>query len=100
MPLEDTIVLVEKQLQQQPHLTLTEAASLTGLSIDAAREALDALLTKYVCRLQVTEYGDLLYNFGDRLRRRGVKTWAERWKTIQKWPKRSVSLRWTLHLGQ
>ena len=82
---EDRIALVEQQLSRQPYLTLTEAASLTGLSIDAAREALDALLTKYVCRLQVTEYGDLIYNFGDRLRRRGVKTWPERWGEIRKW---------------
>ena len=85
MSLEDHIALVEQRLPQHPHLTLTEAAALTGLSIDTAREALDALLSKYVCRLQVTEYGDLIYNFGDRLRRRGVKTWPERWREIRKW---------------
>ena len=85
MPSDNTISIVEKQLAQQSHLTLTEAASLTGLSVDDAREALDALLTKYVCRLQVSEYGDLIYNFGDRLRRRGEKTWAERRKEIRTW---------------
>jgi hypothetical protein len=78
LALEDTLPLIEKQLQRQPHLTLTEAAALTGLSIEAARDALDVLLTQYVCRLQVSEYGDLIYNFGDPLRRRGAKTWAER----------------------
>jgi hypothetical protein len=68
---QDAVALVEQQLQrQQRRFTLTEAAAMTGLAIDTAREALEALLTKYVCRLQVSEYGDLIYNFGETLRRR------------------------------
>ena len=89
---EDTIVLVEQQLRQHPHLTLTEAASLTGLSVADARDALDALLVKYVCRLQVSEFGDLIYHFGDRLRRRGVKTWADRWKASRQWLWRAFTI--------
>jgi hypothetical protein len=77
---------VEKQLlRQQLHFTLTEAAALTGLSVDEAREALDPLLTKYVCRLQVSENGDLIYNFGPTLRRRGSKTFAEHRQEIVAW---------------
>jgi hypothetical protein len=70
---------IETQLRQgQPHFTLPEAAAMTGLSIDASRQALEALLNRYVCRLQVSENGDLIYHFGATLRRRGAKTAAER----------------------
>ena len=83
---EEAIARIETQLRQQhTHFTLTEAAAMTGLAIDDAREALDALLTRYVCRLQVSEYGDLIYNFGDTLRRRGAKTFAERLREVGAW---------------
>lgn len=86
MVLQDAVTVVEKQLKrQQRHFTLTEAAALTGLSIDEAREALDALLTRYVCRLQVSENGDLIYNFGETLRRRGAKTLRERLQQTGTW---------------
>jgi hypothetical protein len=75
---QEAVTRIEQQLQQgQRHFTLTDAAAMTGLGIDESREALDALLTKYVCRLQVSENGDLIYHFGDTLRRRGEKTFAE-----------------------
>jgi hypothetical protein len=86
MRLEEAIARIETQLrQQQTHFTLTEAAAMTGLAIDDAREALDALLTRYVCRLQVSEYGDLIYNFGETLRRRDAKTFAERMQEVGAW---------------
>jgi hypothetical protein len=82
----DALVLLEQHLQRgQRHFTLTEAAAMTGLAIDEVREALEALLDKYVCRLQVSEYGDLIYHFGDTLRRRGAKTAAERLQEIAAW---------------
>lgn len=75
----EAVALIDAQLQQgQRHFTLTEAAAMTGLSMDAVRHAMDALLTRYVCRLQVSDQGDLIYHFGDTLRRRGEKTAAER----------------------
>lgn len=75
---QNAVAIVEQQLQRQSgRFTLTEAAAVTGLSIDTARAALDVLLTRYVCRLQVSEHGDLIYNFGETLRRRGAKTVAE-----------------------
>lgn len=85
MASQNAVGIVEKRLRQQRHFTLPEAASLTGLSIDDTREALEALLTTYVCRLQVSENGDLIYNFGSSLRRRGSKTFAERLQTLRSW---------------
>ena len=83
---EAAVALIDAQLQQgQRHFTLTEAAAMTGLSMDAVRHAMDALLTRYVCRLQVSEQGDLIYHFGDTLRRRGEKTAAERRQELLDW---------------
>lgn len=66
---------LEKRLRRDlRHFTLNDAAAATGLSIDESRDALEGLVEKYHCRLQVTENGDLIYNFGDRLRRRDAKT--------------------------
>jgi hypothetical protein len=82
----DALTLLEQHVRRgQRHFTLTEAAAMTGLAIDEVREALDALLDRYVCRLQVSEYGDLIYDFGDTLRRRGAKTVTERLHDIAAW---------------
>jgi hypothetical protein len=82
----EAVALIDAQLQQgQRHFTLTEAAAMTGLSMDAVRHAMDALLTRYVCRLQVSAQGDLIYHFGDTLRRRGEKTAAERRQELLDW---------------
>ncbi len=59
------------------HFTLSEAAAITGFPTDTIRDALDTLMQKYVCRLQVTENGDLIYDFGKKIRRRGQKSFAE-----------------------
>ncbi len=82
----DAVALIESRLRQgERHFTLPEAAAMTGLSIDDTRHAMEALLTKYVCRLQVSEHGDLIYHFGDRLQRRGKKTAAERRQALLAW---------------
>jgi len=85
MAAPEAVAVLERRLRRQRHFTLTEAAALTGLAIDDTREALGALLTKYVCRLQVSEHGDLIYHFGDTLRRRGAKTFAERLRQVGAW---------------
>jgi hypothetical protein len=85
MASRDAVATIERQLQRQRHFTLTEAAALTGLAIDDTREALEALLTKYVCRLQVSEHGDLIYNFGASLRRRNRKTFSEYAQEMGAW---------------
>src|ERR687888_2108337 len=81
----EAVAVVEQQVRRQRHVTLTEAAALTGLAIDEAREALDVLLKHYVCRLQVSEHGDLIYHFGETLRRRGRLTLAERLQAMGTW---------------
>lgn len=82
----DAVALIDARLQQgERHFTLPEAAAMTGLSIDETRHAMEALLTKYVCRLQVSENGDLIYHFGETLQRRGEKTAAERRREFLAW---------------
>ncbi|MEM9982429.1 MAG: hypothetical protein AAF734_08030, partial [Bacteroidota bacterium] len=63
--------------------TLNDAASMTGIPVEEARTALNQLMEKYVCRLVVTENGDMVYDFGRSPQRRGEKTWAERWSDIK-----------------
>jgi heme/copper-type cytochrome/quinol oxidase subunit 2 len=83
---EDAAALIDARLQQGEHyFTLPEAAAMTGLSIDETRDAMEALLNKYVCRLQVSENGDLIYHFGDTLQRRGEKTATERCREVLAW---------------
>ena len=83
---KQAIEILEKRLRkEQKRFTLNEAAAATGLSIDATRDAFESLLKKYVCRLQVTENGDLIYDFGATLRRRGEKTAKERFDTFLGW---------------
>lgn len=73
---------IRKQLKP---FTAAEAAAVTGLSIDEAKDAVDALMKRYACRLQLTENGDLIYDFGQRLRRRDAKSFAEFRREILDW---------------
>jgi hypothetical protein len=78
-----TIEKAEKMLKEQlssSHsvaLTVGDMATLTGLNTDDAKHALDAMMAKYICRLKVTEAGDLIYDFGSSLLRRGKKNFKE-----------------------
>lgn len=78
-----TIEKAEKTLQEQLSgsktitLTVGDMATLTGLNTDDAKHALEAMMAKYICRLKVTEAGDLIYDFGSSLLRRGEKTFKE-----------------------
>lgn len=65
--------------------TLQDAASVTGLAVDDAKTGLDAMMSKYVCRLQMTENGDLIYDFGTALQRRGSRTVAEILAVVGQW---------------
>ena len=77
------MAILDRHVRQgQRRFTLNEAAVMTGVAIDTVRQAMEALLTTYTCRLQVSEHGDLVYDFGETLHRRGKKTAAERWREM------------------
>ncbi|GAB4401607.1 MAG: hypothetical protein OHK0053_24530 [Microscillaceae bacterium] len=76
---------VESHLQKgKPTLTLSDAASVTGYHIDDAKKVMEGMMAKYHTRLLVTENGDLIYDFGSYLHRRGERTWAEWWRGAKK----------------
>lgn len=68
----EAVATIKKQiLRGEGHFTQTEASAFTGLSLDEVKDAIETLLEKYVCQLQVTENGDLIYDFGKKPWRRG-----------------------------
>jgi hypothetical protein len=76
--LETVILQLERKLKEgQGRFTVNEASAMTGISVDHTKDALDELIQKYICRLQVTENGDLIYDFGPPLRRRGRVSFRE-----------------------
>jgi hypothetical protein len=87
---EATTILLPKLSSARGRLTVADAAAATGMAIEDARTALDALMNRYACRLQISESGEILYDFGRSLHRRGEKSfgevaaevWAVLWKAI------------------
>lgn len=65
-------------------VTLADASTASGLSLRDSKDVMDFLIGKYKCRLQITEDGDLIYDFGADLARRGERTWAEWWSKAKK----------------
>ncbi|PKQ67030.1 hypothetical protein [Raineya orbicola] len=81
---EKQIELLEQNLHKvKGKFTLADASAITGVPIEYARELLNALMSKYICHLQVTENGDLIYDFGTSPTRRDAKTFAEHFKDFQ-----------------
>jgi hypothetical protein len=78
-----TLEKVENIIKKAPKLTLNDAAAATGLAVNEARNLMLTLVQRYYCKVQVTENGDLLYDFGQ-LQRRNEKTWEERKEEIKK----------------
>lgn len=84
--IQDAIKALEKKIAGvKGSFTLNDAATITGLAVDEAKEALDAMMSTYVCRLMVTDNGDLIYSFGSSLQRRGERTFAERMDLLGEW---------------
>ena len=78
------LITLEKKLKNgKRQLTVGDAASLSAINMDDAKHALEALVEKYDSRLKVTENGDLIYDFGKSLRRRGKKSWKEIWSEVK-----------------
>ncbi len=74
-------LVLENIKTRQNSFTLTDASGVTGLAIHETKEALSQIMKDYVCQLQVTENGDLIYDFGI-LKRRGTKSLQEILSTI------------------
>ena len=55
-------------------ITSADATAITGLPHETVKDALDVLMNTFVCRLRITESGEVLYDFGGSLRRRGSKS--------------------------
>lgn len=80
---KEIIKNIEQKLKRTGRFTVEDAAATTGIEINKAKRALDSLMEKYRCRLQVNEHGDIIYDFGKRPIRRGAKTIAEHWETVK-----------------
>ncbi|MDX1902709.1 MAG: hypothetical protein SFU27_01015 [Thermonemataceae bacterium] len=78
LTLKQNTEILEKNLSKfKGKFTLNDAAAVTGLPVEQARETLNDLMGKYLCHLQVSEDGDLIYDFGKSPTRRGAKTFSE-----------------------
>lgn len=75
---------IEERLKKEHRFTVEDIAANTGFEINDAKRALDKLMEKYVCRLQVNTHGDIIYDFGKTLHRRGSKTFREYWDAFLK----------------
>lgn len=78
------IEMIEQYLQNHRRFLLTDVAAATGIAIFDVQQNLDLLLEKYDCRLQVSEKGEIIYDFAD-LTRRGERKFAEYLKIAQQW---------------
>ena len=78
--------LLEKKIKElKGKFTLNDAAAITGVPTEQARESLNELMSKYICHLQVSENGDLIYDFGTSPTRRGEKSFAEILENMKDW---------------
>lgn len=71
------VAQLEQKLQANRRVTMTEAAALTGLSIDQSEIGMREMVNRYDCQLQVTQNGDIIYDFGQSLNRRHAKSFQE-----------------------
>ncbi len=86
MKFDEAVKTLERKLKEfKGSFTLSDAAAVTGLSIDEAREALDLMMGRYECRLRATDQGDLIYSFGATLKRRNAKSVKEVILEIAEW---------------
>jgi len=78
LSIQEIIKRIEPQLEKaKGKFTVSDASTATGLSLDSIKEGLRELISTYQCKLQVTEKGEVLYNFGAKLERRGKKSFKE-----------------------
>ncbi len=83
-PLSEDAKALEKVIKKKSgKYTEGDFSSLTGIPMLESRYAIKELLSKYNGRIRATENGDLIYDFGEQLKRRGDKSFAERWTEIK-----------------
>lgn len=81
--MKEIVKALEKKIRKEStRLTAPEAAAALGYSIDEIKSALQSIMETYQCRLQVTENGDLIYDFGSRLTRRNAKSVKDHAKSV------------------
>lgn len=68
---------IESYAQQKPRFILNDLAASTGIALADIETGIAAMMNRYECRLQVTEKGEIIYDFGN-LQRRGEKTLQEK----------------------
>lgn len=80
---EQTVELLETYLHKNSRqFTVSDAASVTGLPVLETEYGIKTLMQRYDCKLQVTDQGDLIYDFGKRLHRRYAKSIGERLRAL------------------
>jgi len=93
--------------EQRRPFTLNDAAAGTGIAMQDLVHAFDELIEKYHCRVQATAQGDVIYHFGNMLRRRHAKTATEilleildiLWKGFQVLYKVCIALMMMIYFG-
>ena len=79
----EAVAVLESYLKKgNLRFTLNEAAAMSGLSVDQVGDALDNLMLTYETRLQVSDQGDLIVDFGKKLIRRYRKTLRDRLRKV------------------
>jgi len=68
--------------KQKGPFTLGDASSVSGLPMLETKYALKDLMRKYVCHLDVSKGGELIYFFGSSLKRRTAVPFRERLEKI------------------
>ncbi|MBU2514103.1 hypothetical protein KJ966_22435 [bacterium] len=68
---------IEQAIKKLRTFTIQDLAGHTGFSTFDTKIGVETLMKKYACRMEVTDRGELIYDFGG-LVRRGRKTFRER----------------------
>ncbi len=93
--------------EQRRPFTLNDAAAGTGIAVQDLVHAFDELIEKYHCRVQATAQGDVIYHFGNTLRRRHAESATEilleildiLWKGFQILYKVCIALMMMIYFG-
>ena len=77
------LAAIEQAIKKIRKFTIQDIAGQTGFSTFDSKIGVETLMKTYACQMQVTDQGELIYDFGS-LVRRGSKTLQEQMKEIGK----------------